>query len=115
MPFQKRIKREQKTIFCMIKVFCNKHHKTKNALCEKCQELYNYAEKRIAKCPLRKNKPVCADCTIKCYSAEYKEKIKKIMRYSGPRILLHNPYFAIMHIVDKIVSKRKNKKYRRNV
>ena len=29
-----------------------------------------------------------------------KEKVKKIMRYSGPRMLLHHPGLAMHHVID---------------
>lgn len=31
---------------------------------------------------------------------DMKEKVKKIMRYSGPRMLLHHPELAIHHAID---------------
>lgn len=30
-----------------------------------------------------------------------KEKIRNVMRYSGPRMILHHPIMAIRHVIDK--------------
>jgi hypothetical protein len=29
-----------------------------------------------------------------------REKVKKVMRYSGPRMLLHHPGLAMHHVID---------------
>ncbi len=29
-----------------------------------------------------------------------REKVKKVMKYSGPRMLLHHPILAIHHVID---------------
>ena len=41
-----RIKREKETIDLMIKIYCNKNHKSKeDELCSECKELLEYAIK----------------------------------------------------------------------
>jgi hypothetical protein len=32
--------------------------------------------------------------------AQMREKVKKVMRRSGPRMLLHHPLLAIHHVID---------------
>ena len=39
-----------------------------------------------------------------------KEKIKAVMRYSGPRMLPNHPIFSISHVVQMIQYKKKIKK-----
>jgi hypothetical protein len=29
-----------------------------------------------------------------------KERVRDVMRYAGPRMLLRHPYLALMHLVD---------------
>jgi len=29
-----------------------------------------------------------------------KEHVKQVMSKTGPKVILHNPYFAIMHVFD---------------
>jgi len=44
-----------------------------------------------------------------------KEKVKKVMRYSGPRMLLHHPVLALHHAVDGFKSPDKAKVKTRTV
>jgi len=95
-----RLIREKKTIEAMVKLFCKKKHNTVN-ICTNCNEVLNYALTRIEKCVFGEKKPVCNLCKIHCYNKENKSKIKKIMRFSGPRMIFYHPYYAIMHLIDK--------------
>jgi hypothetical protein len=99
---ERRIEREKKTIDAMIGLYCHDHHGTKGKgdLCEDCQNLLNYAFARIGHCVFNPDKPTCKNCTIHCYAPAKKEKIKEVMRYSGPRMMLHKPVLAIAHLLD---------------
>jgi hypothetical protein len=35
-----------------------------------------------------------------CYTPDMRERIRAVMRFSGPRMLLHHPWLALMHLVD---------------
>ena len=63
-------------------------------------ELVDYADRKLGLCPYGPEKPTCADCPIHCYRSEPRERMREIMRYSGPRMLKNHPYLAIMHIFD---------------
>ncbi|NLE05371.1 MAG: nitrous oxide-stimulated promoter family protein [Crenarchaeota archaeon] len=95
-----RIEREKKTIEHMVNLYCKKQHKTKNTLCSDCKEFLDYAKMRLDKCPFQENKSTCGKCLIHCYNPEMKEKAKKIMRYSGPRLMLYHPILALHHVWD---------------
>jgi hypothetical protein len=95
-----RIKREKKTIDAMIHLYCRKHHGTKDELCPECTELYDYAMLRLSKCPFQENKSTCGKCLVHCYKPDMKTKVTKVMRYSGPRMLLHHPLLALHHVFD---------------
>ena len=95
-----RIRREKKTVDAMIHLYCEKHHGTRNELCSDCGELYEYAMLRLSKCPFQENKSTCAKCLVHCYEPNMKKKIAKIMRYSGPRMLIHHPILALRHVFD---------------
>jgi len=101
--------RQDKTIFLMIRIYCNHHHKTKQSLCLACGDLFTYAQQRLRKCPFGEHKPICAQCTIHCYKHEKREEMKKVMRFAGPRISFLHPYYAIMHVWDKYSGKPQNK------
>jgi hypothetical protein len=95
-----RIKREKKTIEAMIRIYCKKHHETHGELCPECSELLEYAKTRLDKCPFQEKKSTCGKCLVHCYQPQMREKVKKVMRYSGPRMLLHHPVLAIHHVID---------------
>ncbi len=95
-----RIIREKKTIEAMICMYCNKHHETQGSLCVECNKLYEYAMMRLNLCPFQGKKSTCANCLVHCYKPQMREKIKKVMRYSGPRMLFYHPLLALHHIID---------------
>lgn len=96
-----RIIRERKTIAAMSKIYCKDHHGLPyGELCQECMELLNYAFYRLEKCPYQEKKPTCANCPIHCYKPEMRERVKNMMRYSGPRMLIHHPVLAIAHLLD---------------
>ena len=94
-----RINRAKKTVEIMIKFYCSHHH-SKDELCEECRELLNYAMMRLSHCKFGENKPACEKCKIHCYKPDMRERIKKVMRYSGPRMLFIHPVLAIEHVID---------------
>ena len=98
---QPRLSRELKTIAAMVIIYCCKHHDVqKGTLCEDCKEFIQYAERRLAKCPFKEQKPTCGKCTIHCYQKAMQAKAKEIMRYSGPRMLWTHPIMAFCHLLD---------------
>ena len=101
-----RLGREKKTIMIMIDMYCKGNHKENDLLCSECRQLLDYALKRIDKCHFGLKKPVCAKCTVHCYKPEMRNRVRKVMRYSGPRMILYHPVLALMHIADKF--NRKN-------
>ena len=92
-----KIEREKKTIELMIKIYCRKKHKSK-ALCLECRELLEYAHKRLTYCKFGEEKSTCSKCPIHCYKKDMKEKVKKVMRFSGPRLIIYNPIELIRHM-----------------
>ena len=100
----KRIKREKDTLSTMIHLYCQDHHKKKK-LCEDCYELNQYALMRVDKCKFGKEKPVCKDCKVHCYQHFQRDKIREVMRHSGPKMTFRYPYLAVMHFVDSWFSR----------
>ena len=52
-------------------------------------------------------KTFCANCKVHCYKPVMREKIRAVMRFSGPRMLLHHPVWAIRHVVESKSEKKK--------
>ncbi len=108
MPDQSgRLIRERHTIKVMIEMYCRRYHHPKETLCNECRALINYAMQRIEKCPFRADKPACAKCSIHCYKAHMKEQVIRIMRYSGPRMMMYHPVLAMWHFIDQVIYKSK--------
>ena len=76
-------------------------------LCPQCQELLTYAHQRLERCKFGNEKPSCTRCPVHCYKPAMRQQIRQVMRYSGPRMLLHNPVLAIRHLWDFLMSKIK--------
>lgn len=92
------IEREKETIRKMVEIYCWKKHKRKRGeLCPECEKLLLYAFKRLELCPFGEDKPTCKKCPVHCYLPEYREKIKQVMRFSGPRLLIYSPLDWIVH------------------
>ncbi|MDP7422805.1 MAG: nitrous oxide-stimulated promoter family protein [bacterium] len=79
------IEAEYETVEAMIQLYCEKKHIENIGLCEECRNLLEYAGERLDKCPRRENKIPCSQCNIHCYSTEYREKIRDVMKFSGPK------------------------------
>ena len=94
-----RRRRELKTIEVMVKQYCQHHHGQKE-LCSECSELLEYARRRLQRCVFGDAKPTCAKCVVHCYTAEMREKIRVVMRWAGPRMLLRHPILGISHLLD---------------
>ena len=78
---------------------------TVSSLCPQCQALLDYAHQRLEHCKFGEDKPSCTRCPVHCYKPAMREQIRQVMRYSGPRMLLHDPIMAIRHLWDFLRAK----------
>ena len=95
-----RLARERRTILAMIQLYCRAQHGGQAALCPDCQALADYALQRVERCPFKAGKPTCAKCLVHCYKPEMREKIRTVMRYAGPRMILPHPILSLWHLID---------------
>lgn len=95
-----RMVRESKTITAMAKLYCEGKHGTKGELCAECAELESYAQLRLEHCPFQETKSTCAKCPVHCYKPAMRARVREMMRWAGPRMLLRHPVLAIMHLMD---------------
>lgn len=95
-----RIDTEKEIVQAMITLYCKKNHGSAPGLCPECQELLTYAHKRLGSCKFGEDKPTCAKCTVHCYKPDMRERIKNVMRFSGPRMLYIHPLIAVRHLWD---------------
>ena len=92
-----RMQRERKTIRALVRIYCRKNHKVKG-LCPDCQMLLDYAMKKLDRCPFQEEKPTCANCHVHCYEPGMRERVRNVMRFSGPKMLFRHPVLAIKHL-----------------
>lgn len=96
-------KREQLVADKMIHLYCKNHHKEYDRhlgrLCIQCNELSEYVKMRSERCPFMEKKTFCSNCRVHCYKPDMQDKIKRVMRFSGPRMLFCHPVLAIWHLI----------------
>jgi hypothetical protein len=125
-PASRRVRREQRTIEVMIRMYCRAGHPGAEAaadyatddttdgpdrgdrgggdrgdLCPGCAELLDYSRQRIGRCSFGDQKPTCARCTVHCFRLDMRTRIRAVMRYSGPRTTIRHPYLAVRHLLDR--------------
>lgn len=104
---QTKREREKAMVSEMIALYCRKKHGTGRGLCSECSALNDYARLRSDKCPFMETKTFCSNCRVHCYKPEQREKIREVMRFSGPRMLFHHPVAAMRHVIETKKEKRR--------
>ena len=93
---EEKREREKEVVSLMISLYCRKKHR----------ELNDYARMRSDKCPFMEQKTFCSNCRVHCYKPQMREEIRKVMKFSGPRMIFYHPLLAVSHVVET----RKEKK-----
>ena len=70
-------------------------------LCPACKAVDDYCVLRTERCRSMAHKTSCEECDNHCYAPAQREQIRAIMRYAGPRMILHHPVAAIRHLLKK--------------
>ncbi|HPB82112.1 MAG TPA: nitrous oxide-stimulated promoter family protein [Spirochaetota bacterium] len=95
------IRRDAEVLAEFVSLYCDGHHAARprapftaggavgeycgtsaGELCDECSSLLKYAVSMRIRCP-HDPKPSCKKCPSHCYRPEYREKIRKVMKYSG--------------------------------
>jgi len=98
--------KEKKTVRFMIEIYCRRKHHSRGAmLCPECQQLAEYTAARVDHCPFMATKTFCSNCKVHCYKPEMREKIRAVMRFSGPRMILYCPRLVIRHKLSEGANK----------
>ena len=100
------ISKDVRVVGDFVRIFCDGNHRDRDraplssagvdegcykrppVVCEECAGLMVYAEKRRALCPLDP-KPFCSNCETHCYKPDLRRYMREVMRYAGPRSMLH--------------------------
>ena len=70
-------------------------------LCGECRELLEYSLARLEHCKFGNTKTKCHKCPVHCYRPDMREKIRTVMRFSGPRMLLYHPLEALRYLFSR--------------
>ena len=106
MDVQTKREREKQLVSQMIALYCRKNHGGRE-LCPDCAALDAYARQRSDKCPFMETKTFCSNCKVHCYKPEMREKIRAVMRFSGPRMIFRHPIPAIRHVIESKKEKKR--------
>ena len=79
--------RDQEILTRFTSLYCKVHHGGTHELCADCVEFLTYARERRRLCPLDP-KPACKHCPVHCYRPGHREQVRRIMRFSGRRLIL---------------------------
>lgn len=98
----------------MIALYCRNKHGKRHGLCPDCAALDSYARERSDKCPFMETKTFCSNCKVHCcehanpeIGIEMREKIRAVMRFSGPRMMFHHPVMAVRHVLETKKEKKR--------
>ncbi len=98
--------KDLKVLGDFIAVYCREHHRDEArvpfpirddrlrkilgnkdlVLCKDCSKLLNHGMAKLLLCPYDP-KPKCAKCETHCYAPVYREKVREVMRFSGPYLV----------------------------
>ena len=94
-----KIEYEKQGVYRMIHLYCRKKHGSSSDLCPECNALKQYAYDRLTNCPFKEDKKACKVCVVHCYKKDMRAEIRKVMRFSGPRMILYYPLDFMKHII----------------
>ena len=109
----KQQRKDLRLIGAFTQLYCAGHHalETRRAvspamgvgelrLCPECASFVTYAASKRLTCPLEGEKPSCKRCPIHCYAPGQRETIRKIMAYSGRRMILRGRLDYLWHVIN---------------
>lgn len=99
-----KIEREKKTVRQMIEIYC-RHHLHQTTMPEEYEQLSAYAWQRLDHCHFGEQKPLCKVCPIHCYAPKERKAIRRVMRWTGPRMMLYAPKTTLIHTYHILKSK----------
>lgn len=101
-----RIDEEKRTVELMVRLYCRRKEGNRQ-LCDGCREVLRYAGERLLKCRYGDGKPTCKQCPTHCYRPDMRQRIREIMRYAGPRMIIYHPVAAVRHLFREAMKPRK--------
>jgi Nitrous oxide-stimulated promoter len=72
----------------------------KRRVCPECRSLLRHAVAKRARCPLEP-KPACRVCPVHCYAPHMRERIRKVMAFSGRHLMLRGHLHLLFHFLER--------------
>ncbi len=93
------IEREKKTVELMIRLYCRKKEKIQFFVptVKSCSAMPTHVSTIVR---LERRRVHAKECTVHCYKPVMRERMRQVMRFSGPRMLLYAPWQAIRHLLN---------------
>jgi len=112
-PLERKELKDLKVLVRFTSIFCHCHHAGEKRpfsragalsglglervrICNDCHEFLEYAIERRIRCPLDP-KPTCKHCQVHCYRAGHRERVREIMRFSGPYLIKRGRLDLLWH------------------
>lgn len=102
-------KYDRDTLLGLFKIYCAHEHADKaegienDSLCPSCRVSLDYSLERTLTCKLKGSGQLCSSCPVHCFEPDQRENIRKIMRFSGPRLIWKSPLLAIRYVLLKLL------------
>ncbi|TET08679.1 MAG: nitrous oxide-stimulated promoter family protein [Candidatus Thorarchaeota archaeon] len=106
-----KIRNEKQTVEKLIHLYCEKkHNPSGGSLCSKCHDLLEYSHQRLEQCRYHEDKPTCRKCPTHCYKPNMRKEIRRVMRFSGPRLAFRAPLDWIKHRIHDTKDSKSEKR-----
>ena len=112
----KKKEKDVKVLANFISIFCRENHRADAkdillikdtrlrqclgnkdlVLCQACSKLFSHGTAKLLLCPYDP-KPMCKKCQTHCYAPGYREKIRDVMKFSGPYLIKHGRLDLMIH------------------
>ena len=69
-------------------------------LCTECSRLFMHGAVKRTLCPMDP-RPACSRCPAPCYAPGYRESMKRVMRYSGTRMVFRGRFDYLLKFLIK--------------
>ena len=107
-----RVARERENLETIMRLFCH-FQRHSRGLCPECQQLLDYSREHLESCRLGFDKPICDNCSFKCFLPARREKITAMIGAMRTRMLWQHPRMSLWHWVDglhhvRAVPRRRN-------
>ena len=111
---QGKREREKRTVALMIRLYCRKKHGTKKIFVPNAKHFRSMRCSAVINAPLWKPRPFALTAVCIVTSRKCVKKIREVMRFSGPRMILHHPVMAVRHVIESKKEKKRLEKENEN-